>query len=139
MPVLKVKKNGNWESVLSRIECEPDEEIINIPFSDSNPEMDGVSSAGIAETVSRSDHRHPTDTTRASSEDVTKLQELVGETSVSEQIQEALGSLPSFKTLSEHLTEEDMILSPRQYGDKLPGEDGEPYTHVAGRIFFLRA
>lgn len=126
MPVLKVKKNGSWESVLSRIECEPDEEIINIPFSDSNPEMDGVSSAGIADTVSRSDHRHPTDTTRASAEDVAKLQE-------------ALESLPSFKTLSEHLTEEDMILSPRQYGDKLPGEDGEPYTHVAGRIFFLRA
>lgn len=44
----------------------------------------------------------------------------------------------SGKTLSEHLAEEDMILSPRQYGDKLPGEDGEPYTHVPGRIFFKK-
>ena len=42
------------------------------------------------------------------------------------------------KTLSEHLTEEMMILSNLQYGDKLPGEDGEPYTHVEGRIFFKR-
>lgn len=42
------------------------------------------------------------------------------------------------KTLTEHLAQEDMILSSRQYGDKLPGEDGEPYTHVAGRIFFKK-
>jgi hypothetical protein len=25
-----------------------------------------------------------------------------------------------------------------QYGDVLPGEDGEPYTHVKGRIFFVK-
>lgn len=33
---------------------------------------------------------------------------------------------------------DDMILSPSQYGDKLPGEDGEQYTHVPGRLFFKR-
>ena len=27
------------------------------------------------------------------------------------------------------------VLTPEFYGDKLPGEDGEPYTHVPGRIF----
>jgi hypothetical protein len=31
----------------------------------SNPRMDGTASAGTAETYSRGDHRHPTDTTRA--------------------------------------------------------------------------
>lgn len=44
----------------------------------------------------------------------------------------------SGKTLTEHLMEEDLVLSSRQYGDKLPGEDGEPYEHVPGRIFFLK-
>jgi hypothetical protein len=28
------------------------------------------------------------------------------------------------------------ILTSDFYGPKLPGEDGEPYTHVKGRIFF---
>lgn len=30
------------------------------------------------------------------------------------------------------------ILNKNLYGDKLPGEDGEPYTHVEGRIFFKK-
>lgn len=54
------------------------------------------------------------------------------------EVDSALANFSSGKTLTEHLTEEDMILSSRQYGDKLPGEDGKPYTHVAGRIFFKR-
>lgn len=31
------------------------------------------------------------------------------------------------------------VLSSSMYGTKLPGEDGEPYTHVKGRLFFLKA
>ena len=31
------------------------------------------------------------------------------------------------------------VLSSNMYGTKLPGEDGKPYTHVKGRLFFLKA
>lgn len=36
----------------------------DIPYSSSTPFMDGVGSAGSAKAVARSDHRHPSDTTR---------------------------------------------------------------------------
>ena len=51
---------------------------------------------------------------------------------------EAYWENASGKTLTEHLAEEYMILSSLQCGDKLPGEDGEPYTHVPGRFFLRR-
>lgn len=41
-------------------------------------------------------------------------------------------SATDIKTLTQHLAEEDMILSSRQYGDTLP-DPGIP-----GRIFFLK-
>ena len=61
----------------------------------------------------------------------------VGDETVSDQINNALANFSgtgtgSSKTLTQHLTEEDMVLSSRQYGDTLP-EPGIP-----GRIFFLR-
>ena len=31
------------------------------------------------------------------------------------------------------------ILDSSMYGTQLPGEDGKPYTHTKGRIFFLKA
>lgn len=31
------------------------------------------------------------------------------------------------------------VLNSSMYGTKLPGEDGKPYTHVKGRLFFLKA
>ena len=40
-------------------------------FSTDAPAMDGTASAGVAETAARSDHVHPTDTTRASTADAT--------------------------------------------------------------------
>lgn len=61
-----------------------------------------------------------------------ELQSKVGDSSVSDQIEEALSNFSSGKTLTEHLMEEDMILTSRQYGDALP-EPGIP-----GRIFFKR-
>ena len=66
------------------------------------------------------------------------MRELIGTESVEQQIQTALSSFSSGKTLTEHLTEEMMILTDLHYGDKLPGEDGEEYTHVPGRIFFRK-
>ncbi len=38
----------------------------HVTYSTDNPVMDGAASAGSASTVSRSDHRHPTDSSRAS-------------------------------------------------------------------------
>lgn len=61
-----------------------------------------------------------------------ELETKVGDTSVSEQIADALTDFSSGKTLSEHLTEEMMILTSLQYGDTLP-DPGIP-----GRIFFKR-
>lgn len=105
MPVLKVKKDGVWE------------------------ELGGTSPAdgGNADTL---DGKHASEF--ASATDVANLQTKVGDTSVSDQIENALSNFSSGKTLSEHLTEEDMILSSRQYGDTLP-DPGTP-----GRIFFLK-
>ena len=41
--------------------------------SNSTPIMDGTAAAGTADTYSRSDHVHPTDTTRAAASDVANL------------------------------------------------------------------
>ncbi|MDE7329969.1 MAG: hypothetical protein K2N30_02575 [Clostridia bacterium] len=41
-----------------------------VPASDSTPLMDGVASAGTSSQYARGDHRHPTDTTRASEVDL---------------------------------------------------------------------
>lgn len=112
MAVIKVKKDGVWEEI-------------------------GTTSQFVGTDADTVDGKHASDF--ATSTNFNQLKELVGETSVHDQIQSQLNSLSGGKTLAEHLSEEDMILSPRQYGDKLPGEDGEPYTHVAGRIFFLRS
>ena len=76
---------------------------------------------------------------KAVSEAISELNTLVGNNSVDYQIKEAIKNVSSGKTLTQHLVDEDMVLSSRQYGDQLPGEDGQPYTHVAGRIFFLKA
>ena len=52
--------------------------------------------------------------------------------SVSEQINDALSNFSSGKTLTEHLSEEMMVLTSLQYGDTLPNPG------VPGRIFFKR-
>lgn len=41
----------------------------HVTYSTATPEMDGTASAGSATTVARSDHKHPTDTSRASKSD----------------------------------------------------------------------
>ena len=64
--------------------------------------------------------------------DISELQTKVGDQSVSDQINSALSSFSSGKTLTEHLSEESMVLTSLQYGDTLPN----PGT--VGRIFFLK-
>lgn len=45
----------------------------HVSYSTTSPLMDGTASAGSASTVARSNHRHPTDTTRASQSDLDSL------------------------------------------------------------------
>ena len=111
MPVLKVKKDGIWEKLGG-----------TSPADGGNADMLDGKHAGYFATTN----------------DLNELKEKVGNESVSTQINSALSNFSSGKTLEEHLTEEMMILSKLQYGNKLPGEDGLPYTHVAGRIFFKK-
>lgn len=64
----------------------------HVSYSTTAPVMDGAASAGSATTVARSDHKHPTDTSRASASDLSTLQGLVGTTKVSTQISDAISS-----------------------------------------------
>lgn len=45
----------------------------HVSYSTTDPVMDGVASVGTATTVARSDHKHPTDTSRASQTDLDAL------------------------------------------------------------------
>lgn len=105
MPVLKVYKDGIWE------------------------ELGGTSpmNGGNADTL---DGKHAYEF--ASASDISDLRTKVGSSSVSEQINNALANFSSGKTLTEHLTEEMMVLTPLQYGDTLPDPG------VVGRIFFKK-
>lgn len=49
----------------------------HVSFSSTSPVMDGAASVGSASTVARSDHRHPTDTSRAAQTDLDALEEVV--------------------------------------------------------------
>ena len=49
----------------------------HVTYSTTAPVMDGTASAGTATTVARSDHKHPTDTSRASQADLDALQSVV--------------------------------------------------------------
>ena len=43
---------------------------IHVSFSTANPVMDGAAAVGTADTVARSDHKHPSDTTKVSHEEL---------------------------------------------------------------------
>ena len=49
----------------------------HVTYSTTVPAMDGTASVGTATTVARSDHKHPTDTSRASQVDLDTLSEVV--------------------------------------------------------------
>ena len=49
----------------------------HVSYSTAAPVMDGAASVGSASTVARSDHRHPTDTSRASQTDLDALETVV--------------------------------------------------------------
>ena len=62
----------NLDWIMNKLK-ELDDKIIgsSTPSADP-PEMDGVASPGVADTFSRGDHRHPTDTSRASASALTQ-------------------------------------------------------------------
>lgn len=49
----------------------------HVSYSTTAPVMDGTASVGTASTVARSDHKHPTDTSRASQSDLDALETVV--------------------------------------------------------------
>lgn len=49
----------------------------HVGFSEATPTMDGFASVGTAVTVARSDHQHPTDTSRAAQTDLDIVESLV--------------------------------------------------------------
>ncbi len=49
----------------------------HVTFSTTSPAMDGTASVGSATTVARSDHKHPTDTSRASQTSLDALEDVV--------------------------------------------------------------
>lgn len=70
------------------------------PASEATPLMNGVATAGTEETYARGDHRHPTDTTRASVEDLNNLKNSIKPFEV-HMTEDSTGELRADKTFSE--------------------------------------
>jgi hypothetical protein len=64
----------------------------HVTWSTTSPKANGTATVGSEAKVARGDHVHPTDTTRAAASDLTALKSLVGNTSVSSQITDALSN-----------------------------------------------
>lgn len=85
-----LRNDNTWQTVTpANIGAAASSHGTHVSYSTATPVMDGAASVGSASTVARSDHKHPTDTSRAAASDLTALQTLVGDKKVSEQIQAA--------------------------------------------------
>ena len=85
-----LRNDNTWQTVTpANIGAAASSHGTHVTYATTSPVMDGTASAGSASTVARSDHKHPTDTSRASVSDLTALQDLVGGVKVSEQIEAA--------------------------------------------------
>lgn len=63
--------NGDIDAVLEELANKADKEHgTHVSYSTTSPVMDGTASAGTANTVARSDHKHPVDTSRAAQSDL---------------------------------------------------------------------
>ena len=86
-----LRNDNTWQTVTpANIGAAASSHGTHVSYSTTTPVMDGTASVGSASTVARSDHKHPTDTSRAAASDVTALQGLVGDTAVSTQIANAI-------------------------------------------------
>lgn len=99
-----LRNDNTWQTVTpANIGAAASSHGTHVSYSTSAPLMDGTATAGSASTVARSDHKHPTDTSRASASSVTALQNLVGDTAVSTQISNAI-----LNTLNNHYTKNEI-------------------------------
>ena len=88
-----LRNDNTWQTVTpANIGAAASSHGTHVSYSTTAPVMDGTASAGSASTVARSDHKHPTDTSRAAASDLTALQTLVGDTKVSTQISTAISN-----------------------------------------------
>ena len=88
-----LRNDNTWQTVTpANIGAAASSHGTHVSYSTTTPVMDGTASVGSASTVARSDHKHPTDTSRAAASDLTALQALVGDTKVSTQISDAIAS-----------------------------------------------
>jgi hypothetical protein len=93
-----LRNDNTWQTVTpANIGAAASSHGTHVTYSTTAPVMDGTATAGSASTVARSDHKHPTDTSRASASDLDALQKLVGDKAVSEQISEAATKLRTYK------------------------------------------
>lgn len=89
-----LRNDNTWQTVTpANIGAATTNHGTHVSYSTTAPVMDGTASVGSASTVARSDHKHPTDTSRAAASDLTTLQVLVGDTKVSTQIENAIGKI----------------------------------------------
>lgn len=62
-----LRNDNTWQTVTpENIGAAASSHGTHVSYSSTSPVMDGTASAGSASTVARSDHKHPTDTSRAS-------------------------------------------------------------------------
>lgn len=67
-----LRNDNTWQTVTpANIGAATTSHGTHVSYSTTAPVMDGTASAGSASTVARSDHKHPTDTSRASASDLT--------------------------------------------------------------------
>jgi len=86
-----LRNDNTWQTVTpANIGAAASSHGTHVTYSTTAPVMDGAASVGSASTVARSDHKHPTDTSRAAASDLATLQGLVGDTKVSDQISSAI-------------------------------------------------
>lgn len=89
-----LRNDNTWQTVTpENIGAAKSSHGTHVSYSSTAPVMDGTASVGSATTVARSDHKHPTDTSRAAASELTALKTLVGDTAVSSQITTAIGKI----------------------------------------------
>lgn len=86
-----LRNDNTWQTVTpANIGAAASSHGTHVSYSTTAPVMDGTASVGSASTVARSDHRHPTDTSRAAATELAALKDLVGDEAVATQISNAI-------------------------------------------------
>lgn len=84
-----------WQKILNLFRT-------NLTPSSGTPAMDGTASQGTANTFSKSDHVHPTDTSRASQTDMTSVTGTIGTTALPTTAQTITGAIDEIYSSTAH-------------------------------------